>query len=101
MGHAKDMMMEREDNLRLATGYLVRAGSLEKCGSHGEVYGGGYSDLDDDFYRRAVGEWKKGEKGDVVWADGMEVREFTDLLKAAYEDHPADECYRCAKLRAE
>lgn len=29
----------------------------------------------------------------------LEAREYTDLLKAAYEDHFGDECGYCAKNR--
>ncbi|MFC2969473.1 hypothetical protein [Acidimangrovimonas pyrenivorans] len=101
MGGAKRAMMEHEDNLAAATGYLVDKGALEFCEFHGLAYGGGYSDLDSDFYRFAMADRNRGENGPVPWAAELEAREYTDVLKEAYEEHAADECYACAKNMAD
>lgn len=98
MGSVKNAMMEHETNLHFAAAYLVKKGALEQCSFHEEIYGGDM-DLDRDFWRYATADWKRGEHGLVPWASGMEQREFTDLLKAAYEDHLGDECGFCAKHR--
>lgn len=101
MGGAKHAMMEHEENLGAATHYLVKVGKLQACSFHGEVYGGGYDDLDSDFYRFAMSERNKGQAGGVPWAEDLGGREFTDLLKEAYEDHCGDECGRCSHLMAD
>lgn len=98
MGRAKAAMMEHEENLARATGYLVRKGTLEECEAHGEIYGGGYWDLE-DFWRNAMADRNRGGNGPIPWAADMKAREFTDLLKEAYESHTGSECGYCAKNR--
>ena len=97
MGAVKDDWMEHHGHVAMAAGYLVRRKLLRSCSVHGEVWGGGYDDLDGDFYRGAVGDWKKGADGPVAWASKLDVREFTDVLKEAYDEHCGDCCGYCAK----
>ena len=101
MGRAKEMMMEQEENTARAAGYLVRVGLLEHCEFHGETFGGGVWDLEADLWRNAMAERNRGMNGPVPWAADMEAREFTDTLKAAYEEYCGDECGWCAKHREE
>ena len=102
MGRAKEMMIEHEENFAAAAAYLVSKGYLAQCPYHGQIYGGGYDDLrEGDFYRFAMADRKRGYQGPVPWAANLEAREYTDLLKEAYEEHAADECGSCAKHRDE
>jgi hypothetical protein len=101
VGRAKEMMIEQEQNRALAATYLVSVGLLSRCEYHDEIYGGGVWDLESDFWRNAMADRNRGANGPVQWAADMEAREFTDTLKAAYEENCADECSRCAKHRAE
>lgn len=102
MGRAKAMMMEHQENLAAATHYLVSKGHLQQCPVHETIYGGGNYDLSEgDFYKFAMADRKRGDTGPAPWALAMEPRDFTDALKEAYEEHPADECGYCAKIRAE
>ncbi|MGL4438979.1 MAG: hypothetical protein ACRCUE_06880 [Bosea sp. (in: a-proteobacteria)] len=100
MGRAKEAMIIHDENLSLATAYLVSKGLLEQCEGHGEVYGGGW-ELEADFWRNSMADRRRGDTGPIPWAAELEAREFTDLLKAAYEDHLSDECGRCAKIMSE
>lgn len=100
MGRAKQAMMEHEDDLAAATAYLVQRGVLEECEAHGEVYGG-FFDLEEDFWKKAMADRNRGDNGPIPWAIGMKAREFTDLLKEAYEDHFGDGCGYCAKIMDE
>ena len=95
------MLMEHEDNVASATSYLVKKGYLERCEWHDFVYEGGGGPLDDTFYRNAMADRKRGDSGPVPWAAELDSREYTDLLKEAYEEHCADECNLCAKHRDE
>ncbi|MCY0146879.1 hypothetical protein OEG84_03890 [Hoeflea sp. G2-23] len=101
MGGVKAAMMEHEDNLAVATAYLVEIGSLEECEAHGLVFGGGAWDLEPDFWKRVMGERKRGDRGSIPWAAEMKTREFTDLIKEAYESHFGDRCAHCDKIMAE
>ncbi|WP_027991909.1 hypothetical protein [Sinorhizobium meliloti] len=101
MGRMKEMMLEREGNLALAADYLVQKGVLEKCEHHGEIFGGGYWDLEPEFWRNGMADRNRGASGPVPWAAEMEAREYTDLLKEAYEDHSGDGCGYCAKNMAD
>ncbi|MEX0404059.1 hypothetical protein ABGN05_00105 [Aquibium sp. LZ166] len=101
MGGAKEAMLRHEEDVAMATSYLVSKGALEKCEYHGEVYGGGMWDLEGDFWRNAMADRNRGDRGPTPWAAAMGAREFTDLLKEAYEDHCGDECGYCAKHRDE
>jgi hypothetical protein len=101
MGQVKEMMIEHEQNVALAAAYLVKVGLLEQCEFHEEIYGGGSWDLESDFWRNAMADRNRGERGPVPWAADMEAREFTDTLKAAYDEYCGDECGWCAKYRDE
>lgn len=101
MGRAKEAMMEHEENVALAASYLVHNGTLEHCEYHGEIYGGGFWELEGDFYRNVMADRNRGENGPIPWAADMEAREFTDLLKEAYDSHCGDSCGYCAKIMAE
>lgn len=100
MRSAKTAWMDHQDDLAAATAFLVSEGRLECCEIHGEVSGGGSDDLS-DFWPIAMTERRKGDHGKVPWAAGLKAREFTNLLKEAYEDHAGDECGYCAKVREE
>lgn len=92
MGRAKEAMMERADDLNAAKGFLIELGTLKECERHGYVVGG-----DEDIDRVwpiAMSERGKGARGKVPWAAGMTGREFTDLLKEAFEDSTGD-CIGC------
>lgn len=101
MGHAKAAMMEHEENLAVAAEYLARKGVLKKCERHGEIYGGGFWNLEQEFWQNSMADRNRGDNGPVPWAANMEAREFTDLLKQTYENHYGDGCGYCAKLMAE
>jgi len=96
MGGMKDLMIEHQENLAAAASYLVTKGHLDHCEYHGEIFGGGWT-LDDDFWRSVMADRKRGNNGPIPWAASMEAREFTDLIKRAYEDHAGDGCGYCAK----
>lgn len=100
MGRAKAQMMEHEDNLARATEYLVQKGLLERCEAHDEVWGEGW-DIEPEFWRNAMADRNRGINGPVPWAVDMQAREYTDILKEAYESHTGDGCGRCAKLLAD
>ncbi len=100
MGRVKAAMMEREENLALAASYLVQKDMLEQCEFHGGIFGGGWT-LEPEFWRNAMADRNRGDNGPVPWAAEMEAREYTDLLKQAYEDHCGDSCGYCDKLMAE
>jgi hypothetical protein len=97
MSGIKDIMMKHEDDLAMATSYLVRLGMLESCDAHGTIYGGGAWDLDQTFYKQVMGDRKHGANGPVPWAAAMKPREYTDLLKEAYEEHCGEACFACEK----
>ena len=63
MGGIKNQMMEEQDNLRLATDYLVQIKQLEHCEGHGEVWGGGFFKLEGDFWPKVMGDRKRGIAG--------------------------------------
>jgi hypothetical protein len=96
MGRAKAAMMEHEENLARAAGYLVQKGALEQCPFHEEIYGGGWK-LEPDFWRIAMADRNRGDNGPIPWAAEFGAREFTDLLTEAYDQHSGDGCGYCAK----
>lgn len=100
MGRAKAQMMEHEDNLNAAAAYLVEKEQLVQCDIHDEIYADNF-EIDPDFWPIAMSDKKLGENGPVPWADGMPAREFTDLLKSAWENHCGDGCGYCEKNAAE
>ena len=98
MGRTKEAMMEREDNLNAAKAFLVEIGTLKECEEHGYIVGG-----DDDLQRLwpiAMGERKRGANGRVPWAAAMKAKDFTDLLKEAYDDSCGD-CIGCDQRERE
>lgn len=101
MGMAKAAMLEHQENLAAAASYLVDIGWLSHCEHHGVTFGGAEWDLESDFWKKAVGDWKRGENGPVPWAAGLGVREFTDIVKETYESHPGEQCFPCAKIMDE
>lgn len=101
MGRAKEAMLEHEGGLAAAAAYLVLKGVLEECEAHGEIYGGSFSELEPDFWRNAMADRNRGDNGPIPWAAEMAAREFTDLLKEAYENHCGDGCGYCAKIMDE
>ncbi len=99
MGRAKAAMMEHEENVNRATSFLIKIGVLQTCQVHGTIF-----DKDGDIdraYPIAMSEKKKGENGLLYWAEDLENREVTDLIKEAYETHCGDICYSCEKIREE
>jgi len=100
MGGMKDVMIKQQEDHAMATSHLVQKGILQKFEYHGEVFGGG-RDLEDDFWRNAMADRNRGGNGPVPWAASMEAREYTELLKAAYENHFGDGCGYCTKHEAE
>ncbi|CDZ43215.1 Hypothetical protein NGAL_HAMBI1146_59880 [Neorhizobium galegae bv. officinalis] len=101
MGGMKEMMIEHQEDVALASDYLVNKGVLQKCEYHGEIFGGGAWKLEGEFWRTAMADRNRGDTGPVPWATKIEAREYTDLLKEAYEEHCGDECSYCAKLMAD
>ena len=101
MGRAKNAMIEHDENIAAAAAYLVRIGHLEACQVHGEIYGGGYWDLEEEFWKKVMADRNRGDNGPIPWAAEMEAREFTDLIKEAYETYTGDGCGYCAKVMAE
>lgn len=97
MGRAKEAQIEKEENLNAAAEYLVEKEVLEQCEYHGTIYGGGFLELDADFWRDVTVDWRRGDSGPVPWASGMKVQDFRDLLKEAYEANCGDGCYSCEK----
>lgn len=95
MGSAKNAMMEHEDDVAMATGYLSTFGTLERCEFHDTVFLG-----DGDMtsaYKRANAMITAGE---ITLRDGQTRRDFTDLLLAAFEENGyADSCNQCDKNR--
>lgn len=92
MGRAKEAMMEREDSLNTAKAFLADVGTLRACGRHGYIVGGD-EDLD-RLWPIAMSERKKGPNGRAPWAASVKPREFTDLLKEAFDDS-SGECIGC------
>ncbi|PTV74730.1 hypothetical protein [Agrobacterium pusense] len=101
MGGVKAAMMEHEENLAMASSYLVDIGRLERCEAHGSIYGGAVWDLEEDFYKQVMNDRNRGAHGPVPWAADMKAREYTDLLKEAYDDHPGEACFACEKNMAD
>ena len=101
MGRMKDAAIQREENLAIAASYLVKKGVLQHCEYHSETYGGGFFELDSEFYKNAMADRNRGVNGPAPWAADMDAREYTDVLKEAYETYAGDGCGRCAKIERE
>lgn len=101
MGGSKDDMMRRQDEIAVATAYLVERGDLTECeNGHGVTYGGGWK-LEDDFWESVMGDRKRGDRGPIPWAAEMPTRYFTDLIKEAYDTNCGDSCAHCDKVFAD
>ncbi|MNW07568.1 hypothetical protein D3C71_2042090 [compost metagenome] len=74
---------------------------LSACEYHGTVYGGGSWELDSTFYRNAMADRNRGTNGPVPWAAAMKAKDYTDLLKEAYEEHCGESCFACDKNMAD
>ncbi|MCV2873848.1 hypothetical protein OEZ71_16235 [Defluviimonas sp. WL0050] len=90
-------MMVDDKNPALAAVYLVSQGKLEQCEVHGGIYDGGFWGLEADFWRFAMADRYRGDCGPIPWAAEPEAREFTNLIKEAYEEYRGDCCAYCAK----
>ncbi|WP_024311123.1 hypothetical protein [Sinorhizobium medicae] len=101
MGHHKEEELRRDENRQMAAEYLADIGRLERCGAHGTIFGGAAWDLEDDFYKKVMYDRNRGADGPVPWAADMKAREYTDLLKEAYENHPGEICFSCGKNMAD
>lgn len=100
MSYHSEQQIRQEENRQMAAEYLADIGRLERCEAHGTVYGGAVWDLEDDFYKQVMYDRNRGANGRVPWAADMTAREYTDLLKEAYESHPGEACFSCAKNMA-
>ena len=99
MSVAKNAMMEHQDSLVVATDFLLSVGTLQSCEYHELIFEG-----DGDLNRLwpiAMAERNKGSNGRIPWAADMKAREFTDLLKEAYEHNAAMSCGLCDKWERE
>jgi hypothetical protein len=97
MGIAKEEMLKREGLRAAAVHFLVHVGTLQQCEYHEDVVFEGDGDLN-RLWPIAMGERNKGKQGRVPWAEDMKPREFTDLLKEAYEENCGpDSCWSCDK----
>ncbi|MBQ0820717.1 hypothetical protein KBI52_10920 [Microvirga sp. HBU67558] len=86
MGHAKNQMMEREDEVQDVINRLKDAGAIVECEDH-------YTLIDNDD-PDAVDEVRQELATEVGAAKGDE------LIEAAMA-HAADECHDCRKIRAD
>ena len=98
MGHMKNLMMEQQDALECAKGYLVTINVLNECGIHGYTEGG--ERTLNETWGIAVNDWKKGAEGRASWAAGLELAEYKALLQSAYDDNCGD-CIGCTQAEAQ
>lgn len=101
MGFHKQQKLEQDDSERMAAEYLADIGRLDRCEAHGTIYGGAVWDLEEDFYKQVMNDRNRGANGPVPWAANMTAREYTDLLKGAYESHAGEACFSCEKNMAD
>lgn len=94
-------MLRHDENIQMAAEYLAHIGRLERCDAHGTIFGGAVWELEDDFYKRVMYDRNRGANGPVPWAAAMGAREYTDLLKEAYERYPGEACFSCEKNMAD
>ena len=100
MSYHSEKMLLQENNLQMAAEYLADLGRLERCEAHGTIFGGAAWDLEAEFYKQVMYDRNRGFNGPVPWAADMKAREYTDLLKEAYESHPGEACFACEKNMA-
>lgn len=96
MGGAKRMMEDHEAKLQVAMGIAIQAGVLEQCEFHEDCVFEGSGDLE-AAYRLGNSQYSAGELEGTFESR----HEMTDLIKEVIEDHPAEECPSCAKIRDE
>lgn len=92
MGRAKDAAIAHEEKLLEAADIARRAGVLQRCQFHEELF----EDSGDllSAYKLAANEYAKGGHQQF---DSQ--RDLTDYVKLAVENWAADECPLCAKWR--
>jgi hypothetical protein len=89
-------MEHHEEQRRVAISIALQAGVVKRCEVHEDcVFDAGHDVV--NAYELGNYKFKAGELGDTFDTP----KEMTDSIKAAYEDHPGDECPRCAKLLAD
>ena len=92
MGMAKRMMMEAEDNARIAQELLVELDLMEECPAHEVFYETNLFELDEDEMTVAVNEAIAG--GKFKPPEGMPRKQLIELLMETLSEAP-DECYIC------
>ena len=97
MGITKRCVEDEEALRQQALSLLVEVGALEECEIHSGTYFDGNGDLE-AAYRLANARITSRE---VELDDDMSRRDFTDIIKKAYEEnYVLDECPACkAELR--
>ena len=95
MGGIKRMMEEHAAQRDVAIGIALECGVLKICEFHDTIYEGSC-----DFeaaYKLGNAKFTAGKLEGVFEAR----REMTDIIKEVIEDHSAEECPSCAKIRDE
>ncbi|MBO9135158.1 hypothetical protein ACQZ4Y_19845 [Rhizobium sp. L80/93] len=77
--------MQQAINFDLASRYLLATGVLSGCGVHGAVYRGGVSDLEGGFWKKAMIDRMRGDRGPASWAAGLKAVDYIDILTRVYE----------------
>ena len=96
MGSTKRLLDDYEAMRTAALTIAIKAGVLGACEFHDDgIYQTG--EEIEGAYKLGNAQFTAGELGDVFPAR----RDMTDAIKAVVEDHPAEECTRCAKMRDE
>jgi hypothetical protein len=96
MGSAKRMMERHETMCRAAVEIALEARVLRYCEYHEDCVFEGPIDIE-SAYKLGNYKFTVGSMAGVFDTR----REMTDCVKKVVEDHPADECPRCAELREE
>jgi hypothetical protein len=92
MSQAKRMMMEAEDNTRMAQALLVDLDLMEECPAHEVFYETNLYELDEDEMTVAVNEVIAS--GKFTPPEGMTRKQLVELLMETISEAP-DECYIC------
>ncbi len=96
MGGTKRMMEDHEQQCGAAIGIALQAGVLERCKFHDDAVFEGAADIT-EAYKLGNAKFSKGELEGIF----DDRKEMTDVIKEVVEDHPAEECPFCAKVRDE
>ncbi len=96
MGRIKHMMAEHENKRQFALEITIEAGVLETCEFHEDVVFEGRNDIE-EAYRLGNKKYTDNKLSGVFASR----REMTDFIKSVVEEHLAEECYCCAKIRRE